>query len=105
MTRILSQSEEELDISILDEGIVHPLWSAALRGGRPLNSKALASNCLSTPLTWLLVRVDCEQETLRRRLAGGAERTGYHKRLHLRRAASGLVAEAGSDVQRDAQCQ
>ena len=81
MKRFLSQSKGGSDMCILDEGIVHALWSVCLRGSRPLDPEAILSSCPSVPFSWLLVRVDCERETLRGRLAARAERTGYRNRL------------------------
>lgn len=81
MKRFLSQSKGGSDICILDEGIVHALWSVCLRGSRPLDPEAILSSCPVVPFTWLMVRVDCERETLRRRLAARAERTGCRSRL------------------------
>ena len=81
MKRVLSRSNEGTSICILDEGIVHALWSVCLRGSRPLDPEAILSSFPAEPFNWMLVKVDCEPDTLRRRLTMRAERTGYCNRL------------------------
>jgi SAM-dependent methyltransferase len=78
---LVAQSKRRPDICILDEGILHALWSACLRGTRPLNQETILASCPAASFTWLLVRVDCESGILRQRLVARAERTNYRPRL------------------------
>lgn len=79
--RFLARPGGKADLCILDEGIVHALWSVCLRGARPLEAGAILDSCPIAGFTWLMVRVDCEPETLRQRLEMRAARTGYRNRL------------------------
>jgi hypothetical protein len=74
---LVSRSKGRSDIYILDEGILHALWSACLRGARSLDPETILTSCPATSFTWLLVRLDCESGTLRQRLVARAERTNY----------------------------
>lgn len=78
---LATQFKKRPDICILDEGILHALWSACLRGTGSLDQETILASCPTASFTWLIVRVDCEPGTLRQRLVARAERTNYRPRL------------------------